>query len=249
MGTGPATHTSGTRSTPTRRSCGAGRRWLSATQSWIYPSGDDCLKCHTAAAGYALGLESAQLNHDFTYASTGRTANELRTLDDVVMFTTPLGDPAAQPALPDPFGTAALGERARAYLHTNCSQCHRPNGPTPSSMDLRYSTALANTGACDAPPQSGDLGIGAAARIIAPGSAASSVLRRAHRSPRRQPNAAACDERGRHRGRAARLGLDRLAHGLPVGRCSKSAAAGGTARLLPGAPRRRRRRRIVHACC
>ena len=50
------------------------------------------------------------------------------------------------------------------------------DGPTPSSMDLRYSTALANTGACDAPPQSGDLGIGAAARIIAPGNAANSVL-------------------------------------------------------------------------
>jgi mono/diheme cytochrome c family protein len=98
------------------------------------------------------------------------------TLDKIVMFTTPLGDPASQPVLPDPFGTAALAQRARAYLHTNCSQCHRPNGPTSSTMDLRYSTALANTAACDALPQSGDLGIGAAARIIAPGSAASSVL-------------------------------------------------------------------------
>jgi uncharacterized repeat protein (TIGR03806 family) len=145
-------------------------------QNWIFPSGDDCLRCHTAAAGYALGPESAQLNHDFAYASTGRTANELLTLDKIVMFTTPLGDPASQPVLPDPFGTAALAQRARAYLHTNCSQCHRPNGPTSSTMDLRYSTALANTAACDALPQSGDLGIGAAARIIAPGSAASSVL-------------------------------------------------------------------------
>jgi uncharacterized repeat protein (TIGR03806 family) len=145
-------------------------------QNWIFPSGDDCLRCHTAAAGYALGPESAQLNHDFSYASTGRTANELLTLDKIVMFTTPLGDPASQPVLPDPFGTAALAQRARAYLHTNCSQCHRPNGPTSSTMDLRYSTALANTAACDALPQSGDLGIGAAARIIAPGSAAISVL-------------------------------------------------------------------------
>src|SRR5436190_23435826 len=92
------------------------------------------------------------------------------------MFTTPLGEPALQPVLPDPSGGAPLAQRARAYLHTNCAQCHRPGGPTPSSMDLRYSTALANTGACDALPQSGDLGIGAAARIIAPGSAANSVL-------------------------------------------------------------------------
>jgi uncharacterized repeat protein (TIGR03806 family) len=146
------------------------------TQNWIFPSGDDCLRCHTSAAGFALGLESAQLNHDLTYASTGRTANELLTLDDIVLFTTPLGDPSAQPVLPDPFGSAPLAQRARAYLHTNCAQCHRPGGPTPSSMDLRDSTLLANTGACDALPQSGDLGIGAAARIIAPGGAANSVL-------------------------------------------------------------------------
>ena len=43
-------------------------------------------------------------------------------------------------------------------------------------MDLRYSTPLSSTNACGASPQSGDLGIGAAARVIAPGSAANSVL-------------------------------------------------------------------------
>jgi hypothetical protein len=43
-------------------------------------------------------------------------------------------------------------------------------------MDLRYSTPLSSTNACGVTPQSGDLGLGAAARIIAPGSAANSVL-------------------------------------------------------------------------
>ena len=99
------------------------------------------------------------------------------TLDGITLFTTPLGDPALQPALPNPFDTAApLAQRARAYLHTNCAQCHRSGGPTPSSMDLRYSTLLSSTNACGAPPQSGDLGLGAGARIIAPGDAAGSVL-------------------------------------------------------------------------
>jgi uncharacterized repeat protein (TIGR03806 family) len=146
-------------------------------QSWIFPSGNDCLTCHTAAAGFSLSLEAAQLNHDFAYASTGRTANQLRTLDAVTMFTTPLGDPALQPAMRDPFDTSApLEQRARAYLHTNCAQCHRTGGPTPSSMDLRYSTLLSSTNACGVQPQSGDLGLGSGARIIAPGSATSSVL-------------------------------------------------------------------------
>jgi len=147
------------------------------SQSWIFPSSGQCLTCHTAAAGYSLGLEAAQLNRDFTYASTGRAANELRTLDAITMFTTPLGDPALQPSMPDPFDTSApLAQRARAYLHTNCANCHRAGGPAPSSMDLRYSTLLSSTNACGVSPQSGDLGIGAAARIVAPGSAASSVL-------------------------------------------------------------------------
>jgi uncharacterized repeat protein (TIGR03806 family) len=146
-------------------------------QSWIYPSGNDCLTCHTAAAGFALGPEAVQLNHDLSYASTGRTANQLRTLDSVALFATPLGDPTLQPAMPDPLDTAApLGQRARAYLHTNCAGCHRQSGPTPSSMDLRYATLLSATNACDAAPQSGDLGLGSAARIIAPGSPAHSVL-------------------------------------------------------------------------
>jgi uncharacterized repeat protein (TIGR03806 family) len=146
-------------------------------QSWRYPSSAECLSCHTAAAGFALGLETAQLNHDFAYAATGRTANQLRTLDAISIFTTPLGDPALHPSLPDPFdGTAPLASRARAYLHTNCAQCHRPNGPTQSALDLRYGTLLSAMNACGVAPQLGDLGLGAAARIVAPGSPASSVL-------------------------------------------------------------------------
>lgn len=146
-------------------------------QTWIYPSGNDCLACHTAAAGRTLGLEAAQLNHDFAYASTGRTANQLRTLDHIALFPTPLGDPAQQPTMPNPFDTSQpLAQRARAYLHTNCAQCHRPGGPTSVSLDLRYSTPLASMAACDAPPQAGDLGIGVNARIVAPGAPDNSVL-------------------------------------------------------------------------
>ncbi|HZF31105.1 MAG TPA: PQQ-dependent sugar dehydrogenase [Gammaproteobacteria bacterium] len=149
---------------------------IGGTVNWFFPSGNDCMTCHTSVAGFALGVEAAQLNHDFLYASTARTANELRTLDHILMFPTPLGDPAAQPKMPDPFdATAPLGDRARAYLHTNCAQCHRPNGPTPVSMDFRYSTALASTSACDVVPTAGDFGL-TNARIIAPGAPDRSVL-------------------------------------------------------------------------
>jgi hypothetical protein len=94
-----------------------------------------------------------------------------------MMFTTPLpGDVNTLDALTNPGDTGApLEPRVRAYLHTNCAQCHRPNGPTPSTMDLRYSTTLANTNACNALPLEGDLGI-PNARLIAPGSAGASLI-------------------------------------------------------------------------
>ncbi len=62
-----------------------------------------------------------------------------------------------------------------SYLHTNCAQCHRPNGGTPVNLDLRFSTAIDATNACNVAPASGDLGV-ADARIIAPGDASKSVL-------------------------------------------------------------------------
>ena len=137
------------------------------------------MSCHTSVAGFALGPETAQFNRDFTYSTTGRTANQLTTLDHIMMFSAPLPGmpPADFPQLTDPHDTgASLDDRARAYLHTNCAQCHRgPASPGPSDIDFRYLTPLNNTNACDAIPQNGDLGI-TNARIIAPGDASRSVL-------------------------------------------------------------------------
>jgi uncharacterized repeat protein (TIGR03806 family) len=144
---------------------------------WIFPDEAECLRCHTAVAGFALGPETSQMNRDFTYPQTGRTHNQLETFDVISMFASPLqGDPATLPAMPDPTDeTADLGDRARAYLHTNCANCHQPGGPTPVNIDLRYTTLLPNTNACGIEPTSGDLGINMP-QIIFAGDAARSVL-------------------------------------------------------------------------
>ena len=145
-------------------------------QTWIYPSEGQCVQCHTEAAGRSLGLETRQLAFNITYPQTGRDAHQLVTLNAINTLTSPIANPTDQVPYPNPTGTSGtLGERARAYLHTNCSQCHRPTGPTPSNMDLRYATALADTNACDVAPGLGDLGI-TNARLIAPGAATRSVL-------------------------------------------------------------------------
>jgi uncharacterized repeat protein (TIGR03806 family) len=147
------------------------------SQTWVYPSESDCLQCHTSVAGRVLGLETAQLNGSITYALTGRTANQITTLNTIGLLSpTITGTPSTLPTYFDPHGTAGtIEQRARSFLHANCSQCHQPNGPTPVALDLRYTTALASTGTCNVTPTSGTLGI-TNAKVIAPGAPDSSVL-------------------------------------------------------------------------
>jgi uncharacterized repeat protein (TIGR03806 family) len=134
-------------------------------QNWVYPSSAQCLECHTSAAGYALGTQTAQLNGSFSYPATGRTANQIDTLAHLGLFSAAMPAASTLPALPDPFGTAAVSARARSYLHSNCSQCHRPGTQIPVDMDLRFDTAMSATRTCNVAPSVDDLGIAGAVRI------------------------------------------------------------------------------------
>ena len=113
------------------------------TLNWVFPSPAQCLACHTQASGRVLGLKTQQLNRSHTYASSGVAANQLRTLDHIGVFGTTIGDAGQYGVMADPTNTSSsLTDRAKAYLDSNCSQCHRPDGPTPVNMDLRYGTAV-----------------------------------------------------------------------------------------------------------
>lgn len=143
---------------------------------WSYPDRADCIRCHTAAAGRTLGLELAQLNRDFEYPDTRRVANQLLTLDHIGLFDAPLGTSIEQvDALPDPYGTTADEGRARAYLHVNCSQCHRPGVTSRAKLDLRFATSLRSMNACNVPSLLDDLG-SPTSRLVRPGAPASSLL-------------------------------------------------------------------------
>jgi len=142
-------------------------------QTYIYPSSTDCFKCHTATTSYALSAETAQLNRDKTYASTGITSNQLATLNFIDYFSTPLNNtPANLPKLTDPSDlTASLRDRSRAYLHTNCSQCHRQGGTTNVNLDFNITTVDASMNICNIIPIHQ---IGGASVIMSPGNAADS---------------------------------------------------------------------------
>ncbi len=145
----------------------------SADQLWTVPTRAECVQCHGQAAGGSLGLETSQLNSIHTYASTGLNSNQISTLDHIGMFDVSPGEPDSLESMPTMDGSDSVEDRARAYLHINCSQCHRPDGAGRGEMDLRWSAA--DLMACDLAPEFGDLGV-EEARIIAPGDPSSSVL-------------------------------------------------------------------------
>ena len=111
------------------------------TQAWYYPSRQECLACHTANAGFVLGVKTRQLNRDFTYPA-GITDNDLRFWNHLGLFDPNL-DGAKMENFPklarldDP--TRSLTDRARSYLDANCANCHRPQG-TVAYFDARYDT-------------------------------------------------------------------------------------------------------------
>jgi uncharacterized repeat protein (TIGR03806 family) len=122
------------------------------TQTWYYPSRQDCLACHTANAGYVLGVKTRQLNRDFVYP-TGTTDNELRAWNHLGLFDTNL-DEASLKVLPKlaraDDETRTLEDRARSYLDANCANCHRPHG-TVAYFDARYATPLAQQNLINGP--------------------------------------------------------------------------------------------------
>ncbi len=143
-------------------------------QQYDFPSRTDCLSCHTQAAGFVLGVKTPQLNGDFDYS--GVVDNQLRSWNNVSLFDRDIGDAAqytAYPAVDDT--TAAVAERARAYLEVNCSQCHQPGGTAPTNLDLRASVADGAMNAIGITPSAGDLGA-AGANIITAGDRNASVL-------------------------------------------------------------------------
>lgn len=149
-------------------------------QTYTYPSRSQCMQCHNESTGWSIGPETAQLNKDMLYPSTGVTDNQIRALDHIGMFTNPMPDHNTLDALADPFGTAPVDERARAYLHGNCAYCHRPSGPGQGPEDFRYQVpgydpAGPDLGALMVDPTEGDMGV-PGSKLLDPGNPENSVL-------------------------------------------------------------------------
>lgn len=116
------------------------------SQTWSYPSRQDCMVCHNTSAGSVLGVRTCQMNRDYAYSEA--TDNQLRTLNHIGMFSSALEESSIatlprSAAIQD--GTSSLELRVRSYLDSNCAHCHRPNGVR-ANFDARLETPLASQG-------------------------------------------------------------------------------------------------------
>jgi uncharacterized repeat protein (TIGR03806 family) len=150
-------------------------------QVWHFPSRAECTMCHTVTAKYALGLNTLQLNRDHDYG--GVIANQLATLEHLGLFDRKL--PAAPEKLPKLAdyrdAKADLDARARAYLHANCSHCHRKWGGGNADFQLLATLPLKDTGTIDVRPGQGGFDL-KDPRLLVPGDPDRSLI--AHRMTR-----------------------------------------------------------------
>ncbi|HET6338702.1 MAG TPA: hypothetical protein VFG30_36030, partial [Polyangiales bacterium] len=95
-----------------------------SSETWTIPGRGQCARCHVNHENPNLGFQLAQLDRDFTYPTTGRSANQLGTLRAIGLLELPI-EPTAGAQLVDYRDEAQpLAARARSYLHANCSSCH-----------------------------------------------------------------------------------------------------------------------------
>ncbi|MEX0712387.1 MAG: PQQ-dependent sugar dehydrogenase, partial [Pirellulales bacterium] len=157
-------------------------------QTWHFPSRTECTACHNMAAKYSLGVQTLQMNKDHDYG--GLAANQLSTLDHVGFFAQPLPAPPEDlPRLADYRDASQdIDLRARAYLHANCSHCHRKWGGGNAEFQLLATLELGETGTVGVRPGQGNFNV-PQARIVAGRDPYRSILlyRTAKLGPGRMP--------------------------------------------------------------
>jgi uncharacterized repeat protein (TIGR03806 family) len=147
------------------------------TISWYYPSRQDCLSCHTRAAGFVLGVNTRQLNCELRYEGANTVDHQLRAWSYAGMFDNPPQENrlAQLPRLAAMTDTAApLEHRVRSYLDANCAQCHLPGGAR-GTFDARFDTPLERQGLIGGKLVAADMGVNNAL-VVAPGSPEHSML-------------------------------------------------------------------------
>jgi len=117
------------------------------TQSWHYPSRNECASCHFPQNGSVLGPKTRNLNMSILYPSSGITMNQLVNFSELGLITETIttGNVSSYSAVAAKDDlSASLEDRARSYIDVNCSSCHNPTVDNIAMFDARYTTLLEN---------------------------------------------------------------------------------------------------------
>jgi putative heme-binding domain-containing protein len=152
-------------------------------QTWVFASRTQCLQCHNPWSNHTLAFNTLQLNREQSHGEG--TINQLDLLRALKLLVPAEQGDGLSPksrknqSLPkplvDPYDTKQdLADRARSYLHVNCSHCHRFGGGGNANFELKYEAALERH-VFGARPTLGGFGIQDAA-VVAPGDPYHSVM-------------------------------------------------------------------------
>jgi len=112
------------------------------TQSWEYPSRDQCLSCHNENAKYVLGVKTHQLNSLLEYEHSNEKINQLDYLNSHKIFSTDIGYTGFMlQSYHIENEKTDLEDRIASYLDANCSSCHREGGIPDLNLDFRYNSS------------------------------------------------------------------------------------------------------------
>lgn len=144
----------------------------SSVRTWRANATNECRMCHDAAAGFVLGFNPQQLRRPIESGPEHLTHYEAMHKAGIIESQ---GLPAHDYTLVNPQDPKLdLNDRARSYLHANCSMCHHKRGNAIVGFFLRRELPF------DQLNTNRGTGIGTFgmqnARIIAPGDPYRSVL-------------------------------------------------------------------------
>ncbi|MDP0491608.1 MAG: FG-GAP-like repeat-containing protein [Verrucomicrobiota bacterium JB023] len=143
------------------------------TQTWEYPTQNDCRFCHNQGAGVFLGLRTWQMN--LAIDGEEGAANQITQWAQDGLFTNLTGDEADWPrgvSVDDP--EASLELRSKSYLAANCANCHNENDLLGTSFALDFHVPFDEADLINATPLY-DLGI-TGAEVVKPGEPEASIL-------------------------------------------------------------------------
>lgn len=138
---------------------------------WRYSNRTECMVCHLTRTGTIHSFASFQL--DKPAKQSGNSENQLEILKQLGLFEHPVPAYKRMAAITDE--AAPLNDRARAYLHVNCSHCHRFGGSGASTIDFRWEMENDKILAIDTAPTQGTFGL-TNPHVITAGNPQESVL-------------------------------------------------------------------------